>query len=54
VRLNGVRRQLGRVAPDIPITDVANSWGYWHMGQFAADYRKHFGELPSVTRQRVQ
>ncbi|MCK5375915.1 MAG: helix-turn-helix domain-containing protein, partial [Acidobacteria bacterium] len=33
------------------VTDVANNWGFWHMGQFAADYRKMFGELPSQTLQ---
>jgi AraC family ethanolamine operon transcriptional activator len=31
------------------IADVANRWGFWHMGQFAADYRRQFGELPSET-----
>jgi len=31
------------------IVDVASRWGFWHMGQLAADYRKHFGELPSET-----
>ncbi len=34
---------------DLQITDVANQLGFWHMGQFAADYRKQFGELPSDT-----
>lgn len=32
--------------------DVANNWGFWHMGRFAADYRKFFGELPSETLQK--
>ena len=31
------------------ITKVANRWGFWHMGQFASDYRKLFVELPSDT-----
>ena len=47
VRLNAVRRALYFAGPTAKITDVANRWGFWHMGQFAADYRKHFGELPS-------
>lgn len=47
-RLNAVRKILR--AGDVPkIADAANTWGFWHMGQFAADYRKLFGELPSVT-----
>ena len=31
------------------IKDVALSQGYWHMSQFAVDYRRQFGELPSKT-----
>ena len=31
------------------ISDIANNAGFWHMGQFARDYHKLFGELPSVT-----
>ena len=46
VRLNGVRRELRRGGK---VSDVANRWGFWHMGQFAADYRRLFGELPSQT-----
>jgi transcriptional regulator GlxA family with amidase domain len=34
------------------IADAANAWGFWHMGQFAKDYRTLFGELPSQTRAR--
>ena len=47
IRLNAVRRELRSAGPEVKISDVANRWGFWHMGQFAADYRKHFGELPS-------
>lgn len=32
------------------ITEIANRWGFSHMGQFARDYRRQFGELPSQTR----
>jgi len=52
-RLNGVRRQLYYADPSsTTIVDVANDWGFWHMGQFAADYRRLFGELPSETLNR--
>ena len=36
------------------VADVANEWGFWHMGGFAADYRKLFGELPSTTLNRAK
>jgi len=50
-RLNKVRNELRGADPSaIKIYDIANQWGFWHMGQFAADYRKLFGELPSETR----
>ena len=49
-RLNKVRRELRRSNPDdTKISEVAGRWGFWHMGQFAADYRTQFGELPSQT-----
>jgi AraC-like DNA-binding protein len=52
IRLNAVRRELRRAGPAVLITDLANRWGFWHMGQFAADYRGLFGELPSETLAR--
>ena len=48
MRLNGARKQLRSALPgQLSISDAANAWGFWHMGQFAKDYRKLFGELPS-------
>jgi AraC family transcriptional regulator, ethanolamine operon transcriptional activator len=52
-RLNGARNDLCREhEPSVKIADVANKWGFWHLGQFARDYRGWFGELPSDTHQR--
>lgn len=48
-RLIGTRRDLRISSPTIRVTDAANNWGFWHIGQFAADYRTMFGEFPSQT-----
>ena len=49
-RLNVVRKALLTLdTAQVQIADTANMAGFWHMGQFAADYRKLFGELPSET-----
>ena len=49
VRLNRVRSSLSSGISDIRVADIANRWGFWHMGQFARDYKRAFGELPSKT-----
>ena len=36
------------------IRRVAGGYGFWHMGQFAADYRALFGERPSDTVRRAR
>ena len=48
-RLQGVRRDLAEAVPGTRVADVAGAWGFWHMGQFARDYRRWFAELPSDT-----
>lgn len=48
-RLAGVRRAITVSPPDTRITDIASDWGFWHLGRFAADYKRMFGELPSDT-----
>ena len=49
VRLNRVRSDLIRKSNCDSISDIANNWGFWHLGQFAHDYYSMFGELPSDT-----
>ncbi|OEU70041.1 MAG: hypothetical protein BA863_02405 [Desulfovibrio sp. S3730MH75] len=50
IRLNGVRHNLRKSTPfEVNVVDIANAWGFWHSGQFAADYKQLFGELPSTT-----
>lgn len=53
VRLDGVHTELqaARARGD-GVSDVALRWGFFHLGQFAADYRQRFGERPSETLQR--
>jgi len=49
LRLNEVRRRL-RASPAMPsIADAAHGVGFWHMGHFAADYRRLFGETATQT-----
>ena len=31
------------------VGDIAAAFGFWHVGQFASDYRQMFGETPSAT-----
>lgn len=49
-RLIRVRQQLKTRSPDTRISDIANPWGFWHMGDFAQKYRRFFGELPAAQR----
>jgi AraC family ethanolamine operon transcriptional activator len=54
-RLNRVYRELVESAPGHGrVSKIANQWGFWHMGQLAADYRHLFNELPSDTLARVR
>ena len=52
LRLHQVRREIKEL-PGQPLGDIAARWGIWHLGRFAADYRRLFGELPSVTARQV-
>ena len=37
----------------ISITDIAMSFGFWHLGRFAGAYKLLFGCSPTETRRRV-
>jgi AraC family ethanolamine operon transcriptional activator len=46
-RLAGARRTLK--CSRVSVTDAASQFGFWQLGQFSADYKAMFGELPSET-----
>jgi len=57
LKLNAVyealNSQLRASAPSgATVQEVAGQWGFTHTGNFAADYRHLFGELPSETSAR--
>ena len=51
LRLNQVRRELNALpAGAAAVTDIAQRYGFWHLGHFSAGYRRLFGEAPRQTR----
>lgn len=49
-RLEAAHRELlGRGPGETTITEVALAYGFYHMGRFAAEYRRAFRESPSQT-----
>lgn len=52
LRLNEVRRELRYGKDARSVSNTAYAWGFTHMSQFAKDYQRLFGELPSETRCR--
>ncbi len=53
-RLERVREELSDAAAGdgVTVTEVAERWGFHHLGSFAVLYRKRWGESPSQTLQR--
>ena len=49
LKLNHVYHRLHDKNTIDSIVAIARESGFWHMGQFYKDYKKFFGELPSVT-----
>lgn len=52
VRLNACRRALRTAAPGETVQEIAERWGFFHMGHFSQDYKTLFGEAPSQTLRR--
>jgi AraC family ethanolamine operon transcriptional activator len=49
-KLNAIRHELKTADPtSLTVHEIARRWGFDHTGNFAADYRRLFGELPSHT-----
>ena len=54
LRLTRSRMALLRARSYTPINEIASAFGYRHMGQYSRDYRRWFGETPSMTLSRTQ
>ena len=54
LRLNLARSELSQADCETAISEIAISCGFTHLGRFATEYRRAFGESPSATRQRVR
>ncbi|OJU33373.1 MAG: hypothetical protein BGN99_07835 [Alphaproteobacteria bacterium 65-37] len=48
-RLRGIRKALCGAVNGSTVGEIAAAWGYGNFGNFAATYKKRFGELPSET-----
>lgn len=53
-RLERVHEELTDAIPadGVTVTQVAERWGFHHLGSFAVEYRKRWGEAPSETLRR--
>ena len=49
LRLRACRGSLLSAKPSDTVSSIALQHGFWHLGQFAVDYKKAFGESPSTT-----
>ncbi|MBF0255918.1 MAG: helix-turn-helix domain-containing protein [Gammaproteobacteria bacterium] len=53
LRLNKVRSTLNTAdTAETTVTQMATRWGFLHLGEFARDYQRLFGERPSETLAR--
>jgi AraC-like DNA-binding protein len=49
LRLEQVHLELSRQQQEDSVTDIAFKWGFAHLGRFAQEYKRRYGEAPSTT-----
>lgn len=54
IRMDRAHQRLGDPARTESVTDIALESGFFHLGRFAAAYRKKFGESPSDTLRQAR
>lgn len=54
VRLAQARADLEEAAPQTSVTGVAYDCGFAHLGRFAQEYARRYGESPSQTLRRAR
>jgi AraC-like DNA-binding protein/tetratricopeptide (TPR) repeat protein len=54
LRWTRARQALLHEAGHANVTEIATFWGFGHLGRFAIEYRRRYGESPSATLRRSQ
>lgn len=54
VRLRRARKDLMAAGPGTKVADIANKWGFTHLGRFSQVYSHRFGECPSESLRRIR
>jgi AraC-like DNA-binding protein len=54
IRLLEVQAELRSPGPLTTVTGAAFRWGFTHLGRFAGEFAREFGELPSETLRRAR
>lgn len=49
LRMCAARQELLQNGAKISVSEIALKWGFTHLGRFAAEYKRRYGELPSKT-----
>ncbi|AUX79404.1 AraC family transcriptional regulator [Sinorhizobium fredii] len=49
LRMSAVHEDLLQTGEQSSVTEIARKWGFAHLGRFASDYKRRFGQLPSET-----
>ncbi|MDO7925670.1 AraC family transcriptional regulator [Pseudomonas sp. KFB-139] len=49
LRLEHAHEELLNQSQDVSVTDIAFKWGFAHLGRFAQEYKKRYGQAPSTT-----
>jgi AraC-like DNA-binding protein len=52
LRFERAQQELLKAEAGTSVTEIAARWGFGHLGRFAVEYRKRFGESPSETLRR--
>jgi AraC family ethanolamine operon transcriptional activator len=50
--MQAIRKELLEGEDTDDVTLIAQRWGFFHLGRFAANYQRIFGEKPSHTLRR--
>jgi AraC-like DNA-binding protein/tetratricopeptide (TPR) repeat protein len=54
LRWTRARQALLHAPAHASVTEIATTWGFGHLGRFAVEYRRRYGESPSETLRRSQ